>query len=617
MSLVNVTGSSRIIFLEVLLFLCKYGREVPPKPLQTKTVRHWPRLPGTNLKKGRPMSMSASVQLSPMSLARQSVRFGKPPPSTTVEAIEKLTERRVARLKSELTGNSEVLVERDQFATTALERLTRKVGILSLLPATQRMDLCRRMNLLKIRDEAEPLFRQGDYSIDYYIPLLGAFECVSEHHEQRDIDALTGSFYPPTEVRRIVGAGKDMYFEQGVGMPWEGGAAHKEGATARCTSTAWPLLREPKDERGKNSSGRVAKKMTISERRAAKRPGGLCIVLAVPMQDLIDVLKVQEKELETLARIIGNAFEPFRSWRDNDLFALAFQFERQVFEAGESIVKEHASNNGRFYLVTKGKVDLVWTLQEHHKCLRCQMVCGENSACFGEHLLCGEAYEAVGGVPQYVAAASENGPCEIFVGNASAIAPYLGARDLNFVRDLFEMRQSFWFQTHSTSMSKVARRPPSRMKSPESWGLGYSSMESPGEEQRQEAIDRFERFAPRGTKSSSPSKLKYTEKLLTQGDEDPVEGSPRHSAALSPHLRSAPRLSKVLPSTRILVRPQSIDLAEENWSMNLSSPYKGRMTFTAPPGVLQELSRLRMTKTVEKLPTLLDGSHILQVLPCV
>ena len=547
--------------------------------------------------------------MSPMDLARQSARFCKAPLSTTVEAIEKLTEKHVARLIGELKdSNGEMLAERDQHATTALERLTRKIGILSLLPATQRTDLCRRMNLLKIRDEDKPLFQQGDFCLDFYIPLVGAFHCVSELHVQKDIDYESGAFRPPVEVRRIVGAGKDMYFEQGVGMPWQQGTMHKEGATARCVSTAWPLLREPKEDKGKKQSGGDAKKMTISERRAAKRPGGLCIVLALAMQDVIDVLKVQETELQELGRTIGASLEPFQTWKGDDLCALAFQFERHVFTPGQPIVKEHASHNGRFYLLSKGKVDLVWTMQEHHKQLQLTMQCDQACPCFGEHLLCGEEFEAIGTGPDYTATASADGPCEMFVGNANDIAPYLSARDVKYLYELFELRRSRWFQAKSTSMSSK-RRPPSRMNIPDSF---YPSMGSPDEEGHLESVNRFQRFAPKGTKDKSPSKLRYTENLLSQ-DEESVDGTPR-LGKVSPLPEYASRqMTKLLPSTRTLVRPKSIDLAEENWSMNLSSPYEGRMTFSAPPSVLLELSRTRMAQTSERLPTLLDARHIMKV----
>ena len=107
--------------------------------------------------------------------------------------------------------------ERDEASAKALEKLTRKIGILSLLPATQRTDLCRRMNVVKCRNENEPLFRQGEYCIDFYIPIVGSFNCTATLHTEV-LDRESGGFYPPTVVQNVVSAGRDMYFEQGVGI---------------------------------------------------------------------------------------------------------------------------------------------------------------------------------------------------------------------------------------------------------------------------------------------------------------------------------------------------------------------------------------------------------------
>ena len=537
-------------------------------------------------------------------LARQATRFCKAPNSVTVEEIEKLTEKHVARTRKELSAG-DTIKERDQADVMALEKLTRKIGILSLLPATQRTDLCRRVNLLKFREEKEALFEQGDECVDYYIPIVGAFECVGEHHTEC-LDMVSGSYYPKAVVRRLVGAGKDMYFEQGVGMPHQQGVAHKEGSTSRAICTAWPRLHEPTE--GKKT-GKL--RMSISERRAAKRPGGLCIVLAIPMQDVIDTLLVQENEIQNRAMSMQAAFDFFKLWEFEDLCAVSYQLEHHRFEAGEDIVKPHAAHNGKFYLVIKGRVDLNWVEYDPHDHARdqkVQMTVDERSPYFGEHLLCGDSNDTLGMAPDYIATVNPlAGCCEVLIGMASAIRPFLNQPIQSRFLDSYEERRSRWFQIKPQKEKEGLKR-----HEQEHLRIMTSSPEEAIEPENMSKANVFSRFAPKEQTSSTilPSKLKYTEKILQNGDNADASKYRLRVDVTSPAPAGQfPLSTKKLASTRILVRP---DL-EGHWSMGLSSPYSGRMTFTAPSRFFGETDRQRESQIPAKLPTLLDSSTFTQV----
>ena len=542
----------------------------------------------------------AGRQMPAIEMARQASRFGRAPPGTTVDAIDKLTRVHVARTRAQLLAG-DMLGERDEASARELEKLTRKIGILSQLPAAQRTDLCRRMNLHKIRDEDQPLFRQGECSIEYYIPIAGAFTCVSELH-RNTVDPATGAFRPPVQATSVVSAGQDMYVELGVGMPHRPGTARKEGATAQqCTATAWPLLRESKEAAAKRRPGDAAKKMSISARRASKRTGGICVVLAIPMQDLIEVLEIPESEVERRGRLMLSASDFFRGWDLDDLHAVSYRFEHHEFQPGEEIVKEHASRNGNFYLVVRGKVDLFWISPEynangHRSEKRIQMPC-EQAPCFGEHLLCGVAEAAE---PEFLASADSNGPCEVLIAQAHAVRPYLnGSTERKFL-EIYESRRSI-FLANTTDPNRTLRRTLSPLSS-----TRKSRVHLPLLEDSQSSMPTYEnydfcRFAPKATPNRAtatrgdPSRLKYNEQALgLDGENGSLTPSAALQASVAPIASFRPSTVTFKRSTRALVPSHHLDDPTVNWAMNLSSPYSGKPSFSAASPTLGETDRRRM-----------------------
>lgn len=542
--------------------------------------------------------------LTPIEMARQAGLFCKAPASSTVEAIEKLTEKHVARTRRELLDKERPMMgERDQATAAALERLTRRIGMLSLIPATQRVDLCRRLNLLKIRDESEPLFTQGQLCVDYYIPIVGAFECRATLHEHR---------FPSINRQNIVGAGKSLHFEQGVGMPWEQGTCHREGVNAQCTSTAWPLFNEPKDLRkeGKQAPG-PQRRLSISERRAAKRPGGMCIVLAIPMQDMLDVLQVQADEVMLRGLALRKASDFFRDWSEMDLHSMVYMFDHRTYEPGQEIVTSGATASNKLYILIRGKIDLQWVDKHHSGPIVASMPCDETMPCMGEHHVCAGYYD--GAAPDYTASASKNSElCEVLVCRPNDVLPYFDPdTKIRFLR-VFRARRDRWFdlKAYHQGMEPRLSKPGSPQRFPtQDHSLGdliESRLPAPG-------TTLFVRFPP-GLDAKLPSKLKYNGKeLQAGGDVASEDGTPRVDKASPVPTEEYQRFTKVLPSTRTILRPQSLDDAGEAWKMTISSPYSGRKSFTAPSKYFGETDRKRSSRAPEKLPSLIDTNLFIEV----
>lgn len=547
--------------------------------------------------------------LTPIEMARQAGLFCKAPTSSTVEAIEKLTEKHVARTRRELLDKElNMIGERDEATAAGLERLTRRIGILSLIPATQRTDLCRRMNLLKIRDESEPLFRQGQFCVDYYIPIVGNFECKATLHEHR-VSCI--------DRRNIVGAGKSLHFEQGVGMPWEQGTCHREGVNAQCVSTAWPLLKEPKDlRREARLTSFVAqglqRKLSISERRAAKRPGGLCIVLAIPMQDMLDVLQVQEDEVMLRGLALKNALDFFRDWPEVDLYSMVYMFDHHTYEPGQEIVGSGLTRSHKLYILIRGKIDLQWDDKQHAGHVVASMPCDETMPCMGEHDVCSGYYD--GAAPDYTASASKNsGPCEVLVCRANDVLPYFDPdTKIRFLR-VFKARRERWFDLkayHQGMQTRVKSGLPQR-----SWTQHHSLIDSFESRMPAPGVTLFSRFPP-GLDTKLPSKMKYGKQLEAGGDVASEDGTPRVDMASSVPTEEYLRFTKVLPSTRTVFRPQSLDEAGDSWKMTISSLYAGRKTFTAPSKCFGENDRKRSSRALKKLPSLIDTNSFIEVYAC-
>jgi hypothetical protein len=538
--------------------------------------------------------------LTPIEIARQAGLFCKAPASSTVEAIEKLTEKHVARTRRELLDKERPMIgERDQATAAALERLTRRIGILSLIPATQRIDLCRRMNLLKIRDECEPLFTQGQFCVDYYIPIVGAFECKATLHEHR---------FPSIDRQNIVAAGKSLHFEQGVGMPWEQGTCHREGVNAQCTSTAWPLFNEPKHlgKESKKASG-LQKRLSITERRAAKRPGGMCIVLAIPMQDMLDVLHVQEDEVMLRGLALRKASDFFQEWSEMDLFSMVYMFDHHTYEPGQEIVTSGVTASHKLYILMSGKIDLQWVDKHHSGHIVASMPCDETMPCMGEHHVCAGYYD--GAAPDYTASASKNsGPCEVLVCRSNDVLPYFDPHTkVRFLR-VFQARRDRWFdlKAYHQGMQTRLSKPGSPTQHHSLDDSIESRMPAPGP-------TLFARFPP-GLDAKVPSKLKYNGKELQAGGDVASEDcTPRVDKASPVPTEEYQRFTRVLPSTRTILRPQSIDDAGEAWKMSISSPYSGRKTFTAPSKYFGETDRKRSSRAPEKLPSLIDTNLFIEV----
>ena len=559
--------------------------------------------------------------LSAIEMARQAMLFCKAPASATVEAIERLTEKHVARTRRELLDKERQMIgERDQATAAGLERLTRKIGILSLIPATQRMDLCRRMNLLKFRDEDEPLFKQGQSCIDYYIPIVGAFECRAVMHEQRFLIADSGECRTRETAQLlrqiIIGAGSSLHFEQGVGMPPEHGVLHTDTYAGTSVSTAWPLLNPPSEDpkEGKKAAG-TQKRLSISERRAAKRPGGLCIVLAIPMQDVVDILQVPKDEVMLRGLALRRASDFFQEWLDFDLHAVAYMFDLQTFKPGQTIVSGGPVRSNKLYILLKGKIDLQWV--NHYQSIQHQsiqdvvdMPCDETMPCMGEQHVCSDYYD--GAAPDHRASASKSGDtCEVLVCRVSDILPYLDAdTQMKFYR-VFQARRKRWYELKGYHQG-VHQGVPSRATSPQQRSLDDSfdsRMPPPGETM-------FARFPPRLDKKlrAPPSKLKYNEKLLQAGgDVASEDGTPRVDIASPVATEEYLGFTKMLPSTRSILPPDSVDDAGKAWQAMISSPYRGRKTFTAPPKYFGETDRKRASQAPEKLPTLIDTNLFVKV----
>ena len=535
------------------------------------------------------------MSISILDLARQSIQFSRPPNVLVVEEIEKLTEKPVARTRKELlTGD--MLGERDQATTAALERATRKIGILALLPASQRMDLCRRLNLIKIREEHTPLFRQGDLCTDFYIPVLGAFRCDSEMHREC-LNPETESFEPPVMVSRVVGAGKDLYFEQGVGMPPPPGMPPKDNdrAFAKCIATAWPRLNEPKEEK-KQKLGGEKKKMSISERRASKRSGGLCKIIAIPMQDLIETLRIPANEIQLRAYSM-RSLSLFKTWPAEELSALSYHFEHLVVDPKE----EFHPVGGKFYLVIKGTVDVFWMKnrpqrpqsgqnRQDQPPLRVQMSCDDSTPCFGEHLLCSDFCDFLGFTPHLsinISKYNRHGATnnvELLIATPTDIWPYFNKQTKQRFEQIAEERRGKWFSYGSRCVTPLL----AHSNNIQTFNSGLHPVSTgrklPTSADSISMESSFVRFAPLGMETShkrSPSRLKYNEDNLShvlQKDSD-VDTTQSHKSSIMP-LHESQRFIRTLPSTRRLTRPGSVDNEAENWCMSISSPFEGTKTFS-------------------------------------
>ena len=131
------------------------------------------------------------------------------PSSDTIQTFERLLEKPVARTREDLYLRG-FLEERDEETVAELERLTRRLGLLSMLCVKKRASLCRRMNLTRCRAYGQPLFMEGESCNDFYIVLHGSFQCVG-----RVYNGQTTWMEFVTEVR----AGQDFFYEMGALSP--------------------------------------------------------------------------------------------------------------------------------------------------------------------------------------------------------------------------------------------------------------------------------------------------------------------------------------------------------------------------------------------------------------
>eukprot|EP00283_Hemiselmis_rufescens_P010395 CAMPEP_0173421844 /NCGR_PEP_ID=MMETSP1357-20121228/2795_1 /TAXON_ID=77926 /ORGANISM="Hemiselmis rufescens, Strain PCC563" /LENGTH=151 /DNA_ID=CAMNT_0014384803 /DNA_START=78 /DNA_END=530 /DNA_ORIENTATION=+ len=146
--------------------------------------------------------------LSVLEMIDQAEKLSPPPMPQVVEELEELMAVSVARTDEELQQG--LPPHRDDETVRTVEQLTRRFGILGSLPTHNRMTLCRRMNVWRLRSPNQPIFKQGEACRDFFITVHGCFEVI--HVSEGNQDEGIQEFYCDHKVV----PGRDFYYEQNV-----------------------------------------------------------------------------------------------------------------------------------------------------------------------------------------------------------------------------------------------------------------------------------------------------------------------------------------------------------------------------------------------------------------
>ena len=90
-------------------------------------------------------------------LSEQARNLCPRPASETIQSLERWLEKSVARNDEDIARG--MPVHRDDESVQELEKLTRRLGLLSTICVKKRAALCRRMNFVRCRTFGVPLFR--------------------------------------------------------------------------------------------------------------------------------------------------------------------------------------------------------------------------------------------------------------------------------------------------------------------------------------------------------------------------------------------------------------------------------------------------------------------------